>query len=75
MSKHLILAIMISVATVAAPAASEAHCLGLGTVRTGIDSVFVRTTALADAAFYKTRRIGDRMFGWLNCGVCRGCRT
>ena len=71
MSKHLILAVMISVATVAAPAASEAHCLGLGTVRAGIDSAFVRTTALVDAAFYKTQRVGDRMFGWLNCGVHR----
>jgi len=75
MSKHLTLAVMISIATVAAPAASEAHCLGLGTVRTGIDSAFVRTTALADAAFYKTQRFGNRMFGWLNCGVFHGSRT
>lgn len=75
MSKHLILAVMIGVATIAAPAASEAHCLGLGTVRAGIDSALVRTTALADAAFYKTQRLGDRMFGWLNCGVYRGSRV
>ncbi|RUP08772.1 hypothetical protein [Hyphomicrobium sp.] len=75
MSKHLTLAVMISIATVAAPAASEAHWLGLGTVRTGIDSAFVRTTALADAAFYKTQRLGNRMFGWLNCGVFHGSRT
>ncbi|MGO4682088.1 hypothetical protein [Hyphomicrobium sp. 2TAF46] len=68
MSKHLILAVMIGVATIAAPAASEAHCLGLDGVGTGIHSVFDRTTALADAAFYKTQRLGDRMFGWLNCG-------
>ncbi|MBS0238059.1 MAG: hypothetical protein JSR89_06515 [Proteobacteria bacterium] len=75
MSKHLILAVMIGVATIAAPAASEAHCLGLDTVGTGIHSVFDRTANLANAAFYRTQRLGDRMFGWLNCGVCRGCRT
>ncbi|WP_156150843.1 hypothetical protein [Hyphomicrobium sp. 99] len=67
MSKNLIFAVLVGFATISAPAASEAHCLGWDKARSGVGDVYNSTMNLANAAFYRTQRIGDRLFGWIHC--------
>ncbi|MBY0559628.1 MAG: hypothetical protein K2Q04_07210 [Hyphomicrobium sp.] len=68
MSKHSIFAVVIGLSALAAPVAADAHCLGLDGVGRGVSGVFDRTTGFVRGVGYRTQRLGDRMFGWLNCG-------
>lgn len=68
MSKHSIIAVVIGLSALATPVAANAHCLGVDRVGWGVSRVFDGTTHFVRGVGYRTQRLGDRMFGWLNCG-------
>jgi uncharacterized membrane protein len=71
MSKHSMFAVVIGLAALTAPVASEAHCLRLTGIRSGVDGVYNGTMGFARGVAYRTQKFGDRMMGWMRWG-CRG---
>jgi hypothetical protein len=68
MSKHSIFAVVIGLSALTAPVAADAHCFAFDRVGTGVSGAFDGTTRFVRGIGYRTQRLGDRMFGWMNCG-------
>jgi hypothetical protein len=68
MSKRSMVGAAIGLAAVVAlPVAAEAHCLHYKHFRSEVVGVVDGTTTFVKRVTYRTRKFGDRMFGWLMC--------